>query len=791
MAAQNNPVTGAIQAIAVDPHNANTVYVGAVNGGVWKTTQAGGSSPAWTPLTDHYPSLAIGALAFNPSGTALYGGTGNFTNGDTGRGDHGMGLLKTTNGGTSWTVLGEDRFKNLSIRAVAAEDPSAGQEVVLVAAVDPSGHGPADEGGLFRSTNGGTSWTRLSGSPYSGTNNPTTHLPPGSATAVVADPGHAGAFYAAVAGNGSFDEGIYYSTDHGATWTLRSPLPAQGAVQQTQRIVLSVSPAGSSPVYAAFIVGGHVNAVYRSGDQGQTWQPITNLPDLNPGGQAVNNLSLLADRTDSNVFYMGGDYVELTNPATNKEASFGTIYRAAASSNIWTQLVGSGAHDSAPHADSRQMVFDGNDILETDDGGIYRLTGLSVPSATRWISLNGNLSTAEVQSVAYDALNNVLFAGSQDNGSAEQTAAGNPSWQASAEEGDGNGQAADNLDGSATETFRYSMDNNFHQFYRRGFHRGDAQPAETVRIALAKPVAGAAMYSGLNEADQTVFSGSLSKRIPYTLDAVDSSRLLLGYYGLYESFNRGDTIRELDSSKFGGISTPVSAVAYGGMENGQRQPNVLYVARANRIFARQPDGSVLEFNTHGLVIRSIVLDPDNWKTAYAIDQRSVYRTTDGGTTWDPLTGSLGELDAEPFQSVELAKTSSGAKVLLVGGLGGIYRSLNPGANPSWHLFGIGLPNVLVTDVHFIPNSHLLVAGTFGRGVWSMANADAALTADDPVLLAVADAGTNVTVSRDADNPSLVRVVVGTGPSSLTGAWPLAGVGSITVQSAGGSTITLD
>src|SRR5436305_12117387 len=82
LTAQQNPVTGAVNAIVTDPASADAVYVGTVNGGVWKTTNATVSSPTWTPLTDTLPSLAISDLAMSPvNSSILYAGTGSFSSG--------------------------------------------------------------------------------------------------------------------------------------------------------------------------------------------------------------------------------------------------------------------------------------------------------------------------------------------------------------------------------------------------------------------------------------------------------------------------------------------------------------------------------------------------------------------------------------------------------------------------------------------------------------------------------------------------------------------------------------
>ena len=177
--------SGRISALAVVPGSSSTVYLGAAQGGVWKTADGG---TTWTPLTDSQASLAVGSIALDPSNSSIvYVGTGeeNFS-GDS---YYGAGILKSTDGGSTWTQLGASVFAGPSasctlcggafIGAVAV-DPANGQNVLAAANIFSATNLP----GIYRSTNGGTSWTNvLSGAP---------------GTAVFFDPSHAGVAYAAL-----------------------------------------------------------------------------------------------------------------------------------------------------------------------------------------------------------------------------------------------------------------------------------------------------------------------------------------------------------------------------------------------------------------------------------------------------------------------------------------------------------------------------------------------------------------------------------------------------------------
>ena len=100
-----NQADGAIKAVAAHPTNANIIYVGAVNGGIWKTTNGTSDSPTWTPQTDGQTSLSIGALKFDPTdrtSNTLIAGIGRYS-AFLRRGGPRTGLLLTTNGGSTWT----------------------------------------------------------------------------------------------------------------------------------------------------------------------------------------------------------------------------------------------------------------------------------------------------------------------------------------------------------------------------------------------------------------------------------------------------------------------------------------------------------------------------------------------------------------------------------------------------------------------------------------------------------------------------------------------------------------
>src|SRR5437764_11275434 len=309
---------GRVLAVAGVPGDPTTFYFGAVDGGVWRSRNAG---VTWEPLFDDQPIASIGALALAPSDpNVIYVGTGEASI----RSDitYGAGVYKSTDGGAHWQSLGLADTRHIGKVLVDPRNPA----VVLVAAVGHA-YGPNSERGVFRSTDGGRTWTKvLFKDPDTG------------AIDLAADPADPQVVYAALyqarrtpweqyppdEGPGS---GLYKSTDGGVTWTALTGhgLPA-GPVG---RIGLAVGRGGR--VYA--LIGATTDAgLYRSDDGGATWRLAGSDPRLtnrnwyfcrvtvdpqNPDVVYVPNVALLKSTDGGKTFGVlkgqpgGDDYHEL------------------------------------------------------------------------------------------------------------------------------------------------------------------------------------------------------------------------------------------------------------------------------------------------------------------------------------------------------------------------------------------------------------------------------------------------------------------------------------------------
>ncbi|RPI44921.1 MAG: LEPR-XLL domain-containing protein, partial [Betaproteobacteria bacterium] len=905
----DQPVSGAVQAIAIHPYNASIVFVGTANGGVWRSTDGG---QHWHPLTDQFPSLAIGDVSISPidadgdpvgASTPLhklvvYAGTGKFSNSN--KGGLNLGLLKSSNGGDTWALLAANDLLGLPITSVVPTRLTAsGQPVVLVGALDKAvlaigADGTArfnadgsqkeeirKEGGILRSVDGGASFTNLS-VQFSG------GAPEGGVSDLVGDPSNPARYYAGILG-----QGVWRSDDGGENWSdATNNLPG---AKNALRIVLSVSEAidpvtDKQPIYAALIhdtarltapaaansttvsvdrigifeVGDQVivavsdvaasgnfdwadwdqqkaftvtavdraagtvtldgtlaehtagqlirlfgsaraSGIYRSADLGASWTamdlPVDADGTLNPGGQAVKNFALLADRSSPNVVYAAGDREAKIGGVTGSVNWTGRIFRGdagAAAGNQWKPVVANGANKTAPHADSRELIFapDGS-VLVGDDGGIYRLTDPSDPALREWHSMIGNLRVTEVYSLAYDSLNRVFLVGTQDVGTAEQQgklslpvdmdgdgipedAAARLKWQ-QITQGDGNTQQ---VIVDAGHVLRFSMGNSYSTFKVREFDaNGGLLAANNVGLRNA---AGTAVRSGLDPSDRN--AGGFT-HIPYAVNAIDNKRMLVGLHSLYESFDRLETLQRLQAKP--GNAT-LSALAYGGYNaDGTPNADVTFAARHNKIYV-WPDASspVAERTIAGAgTIVAIALDPDDWRIAYAADARSVYRSDDAGEHWAVVSDRLATSNIE---SLAVIKTSSGAKALLAGTQQGVFRALNPGAGAVWTEFGRDLPNVLVHDIDYTASGGVLAAGTLGRGVFSVDGNATDLLDDESVLRIVGTAANDtIRLSRSADNASLLDIHL-SGAARPEFSVPLSSILRIEVEGLGGSdTLILD
>ncbi len=700
----NREVVGAVHAVAPHPTNANTLFIGSVNGGVWRSDDALVASPSWAALTDLQNSLSIGALEFDPGDTAnqtLVAGIGRFSNmaGIGPLGGARTGILRTTDGGTTWTPLGQLALAGTNISGVAAR----GNIIVVSDSI----------GGVWRSKDTGVTWTRISGLFGSG-------LPAGASFDLEGVPGAPATLYTN-AGNA-----IFQSTDTGATWAQIST-PAMNAFFYSN---VRISTLAGNTVYVAIANGGILGGVFQSTDAGVNWTamgvPLTNegaagIIGIHFGGQAGTNLSMVADPNvaGGNVIYLGGDRQPGPFPNSIGAQNFtgrlfrGTVTAAAATqyahlthSNSAGAAGGGTANNSSPHADSRNMEVDAaGNLIEVSDGGVYR-RNLPASNQGIWTSANGNLQNTEFHSVAWDAVSNRIIGGAQDVGTPEQRDIGSLVWR-DITQADGGAVAVDDISTPGVST-RYFSSQNLGGFSQRMYDADNNMLAQSP-VALTVLSGGAAIIPQFYT--------------PVVVNNNTGTRLIVGANSVYESLDGGATVTEIGVGIVANSALQGEAIAYGAADNA----NMLYVGSGTQVFVRPGahPASLLAasaaLGTQNIV--DVAIDPDTAQSAYAVDQANVYQTTDGGANWANITGDLVTgFNPGLIRSVDVFSVAD-QNAVIVGTDRGVYWA---DALPStdWSPLCRGLPNAPVIDLEFDEQDEVLLAGTLGRGAWTCAPAQA-------------------------------------------------------------------
>lgn len=770
----NNSVAGGVHTVVPHPTDPDIMYVGAVNGGIWRTDNATTASPSWTPLTDNEQSLSVGALEMDPgNANVLLAGTGRFSSfgGDppfqVAGGDL-SGLMLTSDGGNSWTMISDPLLVGEHISAVAARG-----NVLLAGANDFFGGGGT--GGLFRSADTGATWSQISGAMGTG-------LPAGTVDDMAGDPTSTSRLYLALQRNG-----IYRSDDTGANWVQVSAGDAalNAAMGNSTNTRIAVG-SNTGRVFVLVTRGstGITSYIGFSDDQGATWTQMDVPGTAETALQGRDELmSLAVDPSNANdeLVYVAaisqrGNFDSNNDSVPDTPNSVGAIdfhahmFRGDTTrargltgtvSSQWDHLThtanaampnGGTAGSSAPHADSREMAFDANgNLIEVDDGGVNRRTS-PADNTGDWFSINGNIQVAELHSVAYDSNFGIIIGGTQDTGAIEQTSSGSTTWNSTKPLGfqaDGGKVAVDDATQGVSE--RYFSRQNLAGFTRRTCSPAcaDTFPALTGRLT-------AQFYT------------------PLQINAVNPARLLLGTSGgLSESLDQGNTASVVTGSN-GVTANSDARMVYGHGDDEE----LIYVGSGSRVFVRTT-GSNLAQTTGafpGGTVYGVAVDPADLNSVYVIDNSAVYESVDGGANWTDISGNISDGNAGTFRAIAYV-AGPGAGRLLVGTNAGVYLSFSNDLG-TWYKLGTDMPNAPVWDLDHDPADDLLIAGTLGRGAWSLAGVadinvppvaickDATVSTDPGLCSAAEDPNVVDDGSFDPDGTIVFRDLVPSGPYSL-------------------------
>ncbi|MBV8475572.1 MAG: glycoside hydrolase, partial [Acidobacteria bacterium] len=380
---------GRTRAVAGVPNQPNTFYIGAVNGGVWKSDDYGRT---WKPIFDQQPTQSIGAIAVAASDP-------NIVYVASGEGLHrpdlsvGNGIYNSSDGGKTWTHLGLRGSQQIPALVVDPRDPNR-----LFAAVLGHPYGASEERGIFRSTDGGQRWQKIL---YKDANT--------GASDIEMDPSDPHVLYAALweAREGPWEDnnifngaggGLFKSTDSGDTWRqLKKGLP-----QNLAQINVAIAASNPKRLYATVgtIDKGTYGSdaglgVYRSDDAGDTWYAATSDPRP---AMRIGGGDLPVPRVDP------------TNAGVVYSASL-VVVRSSDGGKTWNSLRG------APGGDDYQNLWinpsNGNILIVVSDQGAI----VSVNGGDSWSSWY-NQPTAQLYHVSTtDSFPYKVCGGQQESGS--------------------------------------------------------------------------------------------------------------------------------------------------------------------------------------------------------------------------------------------------------------------------------------------------------------------------------------------------------------------------------------
>lgn len=590
-------VSGRVAAIAVDPANPKHILLGSAGGGVWETKDRGLN---WKPRTDDQPSLAIGAVAFDPSNPAVaYAGTGegNFYS------RLGVGLLRSTDGGTTWSLHATAPFVSAGFYALIV-DPLNGRHLLA-----------ATTAGIFESTDGASSWTLRRG---------TRAWDLSMHPAVPGDPASTREVFAAC------DDGVYRSVNGGTTWTAVTlpGVPAGGF----QRAAVCHAPSDGDVVYAFVATAADTARMWRRSALGGPFAAAA-VPGAVDTGQAWYDWFAAVAPNNPDVVYLGAieAYKGVRSPT-----------------NTWKWTVISATAADSIHPDQHAIAFspvNPNVVYIGNDGGIYR----SPDAGTHWQSLNKNLSITEFEYLAQHPLYEAyLLAGTQDNGTLRYE--GEEAWY-HVQDGDG-GDCGVNAGAPSTC---------FHTFYGMGMERsktGGSWKSWTWVGPNVPQIYESLFYPPVEvngnviaQAGVDVFvspnSGQSWTKVPLPQPGaggnVGTALALPTPARIYVGTALGNVYRiDFAGGSWGApVSLGAPRVGYvSDLEVDPSNPNRLWATYSDiagaHVFRSDNGGAAwrnVSTNLPSIPVNAIVVDPAASDTVYAAADVGVYRSTDAGASW--------------------------------------------------------------------------------------------------------------------------------------------------------------
>ena len=599
-----------------------------------------------------------------------------------------------------------------------------------------------------------------------------------------------------------------WSTAAGGTATITTA-SAPGVIVGDTVAIAGVPIAGYNGTFVVTAVTGNNISYTLANDPanatGGTETPVNGANDVVDATWASNAATITTQIAHN---FAVGERVVLAGILSTGPGSYnGTFTITSVTANTFTYAL---ANDAGVATRTRPTAFTHtlNAILPATTTSNNASVNGAVAGGTNWNTINGNLSVTNVASVAYDTQNNTVFAGTIDTGAIVQNSTGGNSYstvfsatntrdsffdQASVFRVISDNSLLGNNGIPDALTKRYYVGTNFSNIRRETVNASGVVTGFS-SLLFRNPISQGS--SGLSGADQ-LFNANETVHIAMALNQNDPRRAMFGYNDLYEDADPSGTT---PTGQIVNIVTPpgktgtIESILYGGKFGGVNYNQVAYVTTSTgELWVRGQFGPTFTNVTAninavsgqaGSAIFAVVGDPDDYTHIFVAQGTKILESKDFGATFVDISDNLigpatadgtagpGKLTTE-IRTLAVFDTSVGAAApgdltLIAGGRGGVYRLQTSVENNggSWTEYGQALPNTVVNDLEMY-NNQRIVAGTGGRGIWSIADVSTTI-ATDSILTITGTAGADViTVSLDPNNSNVILVFDGTATTSWT------------------------
>jgi len=656
---------GCTTALAVDPVNTNIIYAGATSGGVWKSTDQGAH---WVSLTDLViPNQSVASIAIDSKNhNTLYVGTGNgFASIDE---LTGTGLYKSTDGGGTWSRIGASSLSGTIVKVFV--DPQH-SNIVLASSY-------TSNRGVYRSTDSGATWTKVYAAAQ-----PVWDIVAGTAISSIPllyfvegnNPGSA-----------SLECGIYKSVNEGSTWGKISvaSLPRGDSIG---RCALAASVKHPERIFALMANpdGNEINqlrSLFRSSDNGVSWSdlpiPATLFqPTSAQGAQGWYDCMLGVSPNSAS----GADTMVIGGIEAYINYTDGTG---------WNNYNDNNTSWGYGHVDHHSFTFDPKDptiMYDGDDGGVY----WSQDAGYSWSYRSNQMVTNRVYHISLNRSSTdpkTMLAGLQDQGTWSITYPG--------------GATNVIFGGDGIQPIYNSQNTTYFDYAE--LPQGDIRRK----------------YDGTNTWDE-VDTGSDNSYwdTPFKL-SVTSVNGAAYYHVLYQG-RQHLWLTTNDGTHWDPISPTFNDYIH-SIGLSQVDANTIYVGTYQQISVTTNGGTSWSSKTTGMpsaMVTSIVTTGRNPNFAlasfYTQSGHRVMRSTDKGSTWGDVSGTTGA--TLPLVGVSCVALDSIApeRIWYAATDNGIYYTIDSGKH--WTIAGSGLGLVACTDVEVQANKSTIRVATFGRGIW--------------------------------------------------------------------------